>query len=181
MHCLDSLDQEFGNRWRNCYCWPGVEWTLNHCMTGCHFYNSEESSTRSDFVFYRRKSSTYGLCESNHHFLAGGCLSDPADYPLDSIHPDFELHVGSKTRGMVVVCWPQHYWRLQWRRAAEAPLATSLKRKHKEKQEAVSQDVLMATIINASRLKGLSSNRHTVPLVVIPTKTSSQICRNTHK
>lgn len=161
MHCLDSLDQEFGNRWRNCYCWEGVEWTLNcHCMT---------------------ESSTYGLCQSNHHFLAGGCLSDPADYPLDSIHPDFELHVGSKTRGMVAVCWPQHYWRLQWRRAAEAPLATSLKRKHKEKQEAVSQDVLMATIINASRLKRLSPNRHTAPHVVIPTKTSSQICRNTHK
>lgn len=146
-------------------------------MTGSHFHNSAESCTRSDFVFYRRKVSTYGLCQSNHYFLAGGSFSDPADNPLDSIHPDLELHVGSKARGPVVVCWPRHYWRLQWCREAEAPLAPSLRRKHREKQEAVSQDVLKATIINASRLKELSPNRNTIPLVVIPTKTSSQISR----
>ena len=52
---------------------------------------------------------TYGLSQSNHHFLAGGCFGDPAHDPLDSVHPDLELHVGSEARGPVVVCWPRHY------------------------------------------------------------------------
>lgn len=51
-------------------------------------------------------SATYSLCQSNHHFLAGGCLGDPTNDPLDSIHPDLELHVGSEATGPVVVCWP---------------------------------------------------------------------------
>ena len=52
---------------------------------------------------------TYGLSQSNHHFLAGGCFCDPTYNSLDSVHPDFELHFGSEVRGPVVVSWPQHY------------------------------------------------------------------------
>lgn len=59
--------------------------------------------------FHSRTLSTYGLCQRNHYFLAGGCLSDPTDDPLDSIHPDLELHVGSEAMESVVVCWPRHY------------------------------------------------------------------------
>ena len=37
---------------------------------------------------------TYGLGQSDDNFLAGGCLGDSTDDPLDSVHPDLQLHTG---------------------------------------------------------------------------------------
>lgn len=96
---------------------------------------------------------TDGLSQSNHHLLAGGCLRDPTDDPLDSIHPHLQLHVVSEARRPVVVCWPRHPWRLQRFRVAGASLATQLRRKRTEKQEALSQDVLKATTMTLVALK----------------------------
>lgn len=56
-----------------------------------------------------RSRPTDGLSQSNHHLLAGGCLRDPADDPLDSIHPHLQLHVVSEARRPVVVRWPRHH------------------------------------------------------------------------
>lgn len=42
---------------------------------------------------------TYGLGQGDHHFLAGGRLCDPADDPLDPVHPDLELHGGVRSEG----------------------------------------------------------------------------------
>lgn len=104
---------------------------------------------------------TDGLSQSNHHLLAGGCLRDPTDDPLDAIHPDLQLHVGSEATRLVVVCWPRHYWRLQRFRVASAPLAAQLRRKRMKKQEALSQDVLKATIMTLVALKNKQTRSST--------------------
>ena len=48
-----------------------------------------------------RSELTYGLGQSDDHFLAGGYLGDPAYDPLDPVHPNLELHSGSGDSGQV--------------------------------------------------------------------------------
>lgn len=41
------------------------------------------------------------MSKSDDHFLAGGCLCDPTNNPLDPVDPDLELHDGSGESGQV--------------------------------------------------------------------------------